>query len=108
MLPTPCGLPLYCVSGFILHHTTAKIKRFIKLRHGFQLLPRLPESKKEDICFQQMSSFWARTVNTDICSFGTVNRNTIQRPFWAARRAARKFSACGRELRRGSFAGPEH
>ena len=38
MLAALCGLPLYCVSGFILHHTAAKIKRFIKLRHGFQPL----------------------------------------------------------------------
>ena len=28
MLRTPCGLPLYCVSGFILYHATKKIKWF--------------------------------------------------------------------------------
>ena len=28
MVPTPCGLPLYCVSGFILYHATKKIKWF--------------------------------------------------------------------------------
>ena len=44
MVATPCGLPLYCVSGFILHHTAAKIKRFIKLRHGVPAAPRLPAS----------------------------------------------------------------
>ena len=44
MLAALCGLPLYCVSGYILHHTTAKIKRFIKLRHGVPAAPRLPAS----------------------------------------------------------------
>ena len=48
------------------------------------------------------------TVKIDIFTFGTVRKNTTQRPFWAARRVARKFPACGRELRRGGSADPEH
>ncbi len=44
MLAALCGLPLYCVSGYILHHTAAKIKRFIKLRHGVPAAPHLPAS----------------------------------------------------------------
>ena len=55
-----------------------------------------------------VSSFLEGTVKIDIFIFGTVRRNTAQRPFWAARRVARKFPACGRELRRGGSAGPEH
>ena len=47
-------------------------------------------------------------VKIDIFIFETVKRNTAQRPFWAARRVARKFPACGRELRRGGSADPEH
>ena len=38
-------------------------------------------------------------VKIDIFIFETVRRNTAQRPFWTARRVARKFPACGRELR---------
>ena len=40
----PCGLPLYCVSGYILHHAAAKIKRFIRARHGVPAASRLPAS----------------------------------------------------------------
>ena len=55
-----------------------------------------------------MSLFLEGTVKIDIFIFETVKRNTAQRPFWAARRVARKFPACGRELRRGGSADPEH
>ena len=44
MVTTLYGLPLYCVSGYILHHAAAKIKRFINLRHGVPAAPRLPAS----------------------------------------------------------------
>ena len=43
-------------------------------------------------------------VKSDIFSFGTVNSNTIQRPFWAAALLRRKFGAAigGGELRRAN------
>ena len=48
------------------------------------------------------------TGRHQISGVGIVNKNTAQRPFWAARRVARKFPAGGRELRRGGFAAPVH
>ena len=47
-------------------------------------------------------------VKIDILDGQDRCRRIAQRPFWAARRVARKFPACGRELRRGGSADPEH
>ena len=73
-----CGQPSMCENA----RGAALPFPIIQIPKGGGRLRR-PEPKKEGLPIGS-PSFLAGTVKIDILSFGTANRKTAQRPFWAA------------------------